>query len=762
MINELFPSYNKKPLKNNYFSHHKKKTEPKVSIVTPVYNSTSIMQETIDSILSQSLYDFEWIIVNDGSDSKATLKMLDKLEKQDSRVKIIHQENKRLAGARNTGLKHSKADFIFLIDSDDLIEPTALEKFYNFLRINEGCYFVNSFLVNFDFTEFFWNANFNSREKFLDQNFGSSMFMARRSLFDHVTYDESDKNINGAEDWDFWLNCSNKNLWGHTIQENLIWYRTTDPKKRNWSNLTDEEKFNQLSDHLRKKYPKLEKITPSLPVLTSNNLLAKKYNPLQKNTLLEKKKKHVLCIFPYLNVGGVDKVNIEIFKGLSKKGFSFTVATTLESDHLWEPLYAEVTPDIFHLANYCKTDFYFEYISYLIESRKPDLIFISNSLYGYLSIPNLKKEFPQIPILDYLHSSVPYWLNGGYPNISSFFSKFINKTLTTYERMRQDLISAGGIASNVETCYINVDEKKFSLNKENRSKIRSSWEIYNEYPIIVFSGRISPEKQPDVLVESIKRLHEHTQDFLCLVIGDGPAMPELKSLIEKNNLQGKIWCLGNQTNEEVAKYLDASDIFFLPSEYEGISLAIFEAMSKGLAIISADVGGQKELVTSDCGRLIERSSKKQEIEHYSNSLIDLVSNYDLRNKMGQNSRKRILDNFRSDQMIDQVHKAFEQVIKKGSSVKADIESHQYQLLLDMYFDTQSISNEIWGQLSNLKSSLENNENQSKEVEVIKQWYFKEYEVLPLWYKRIGHLIKMVNGQKSIKETLKKKREPEKK
>ena len=73
------------------------------------------------------------------------------------------------------------------------------------------------------------------------------------------------------------------------------------------------------------------------------------------------------------------------------------------------------------------------------------------------------------------------------------------------------------------------------------------------------------------------------------------------------------------SNRRIKDLLNAADIFFLPSQMEGISVAIYEAMSMGIVSVGADVGGQSELVTETCGFLIKRDA--QEREHYVGCLL---------------------------------------------------------------------------------------------------------------------------------------------
>jgi glycosyltransferase involved in cell wall biosynthesis len=98
---------------------------PKVSVVIPAYNAMTYLPETVASVLQQTFSDFELIIVNDGS-SDNIVEWVSGLE--DPRVKIISQENRGVAAARNTGIAHAQGEYIAFLDADDLWEPTKLEK----------------------------------------------------------------------------------------------------------------------------------------------------------------------------------------------------------------------------------------------------------------------------------------------------------------------------------------------------------------------------------------------------------------------------------------------------------------------------------------------------------------------------------------------------------------------------------------------------------------------------------------------------------
>lgn len=99
---------------------------PSVSVITPAFNAAATIGATIESVLSQTLNDWEMIVVNDGS-TDDTGHIAESHAKSDSRIRVIHQENSGLSCARNAALSIAKGRYIAILDSDDLWLPRKLE-----------------------------------------------------------------------------------------------------------------------------------------------------------------------------------------------------------------------------------------------------------------------------------------------------------------------------------------------------------------------------------------------------------------------------------------------------------------------------------------------------------------------------------------------------------------------------------------------------------------------------------------------------------
>ena len=103
---------------------------PNISVILPIYNASSCIEETLNYILSQTFTDYEVICVDDGSTDN-TLEVLKEYEKKDNRIKVISQSNGGAGKARNTGLDNSTGDYLAFLDADDLYDPDMLSKAYS-------------------------------------------------------------------------------------------------------------------------------------------------------------------------------------------------------------------------------------------------------------------------------------------------------------------------------------------------------------------------------------------------------------------------------------------------------------------------------------------------------------------------------------------------------------------------------------------------------------------------------------------------------
>ena len=116
-------------LRNNLISFKQQNNSEKISVIMPVFNQEKYLATSLNSLQNQTFEDFEVICINDGSKDNS-LNILKEYASNDSRIKIINQENQGIGRSRNNALKQAKGEYIAFLDPDDTFERTALKSLY--------------------------------------------------------------------------------------------------------------------------------------------------------------------------------------------------------------------------------------------------------------------------------------------------------------------------------------------------------------------------------------------------------------------------------------------------------------------------------------------------------------------------------------------------------------------------------------------------------------------------------------------------------
>ena len=627
---------------------------PAVSIVTPVYNIGPILRETARTVVGQSLQQWEWLIVNDGSSDPETLTILAEYRQSDPRIRVIdHEQNKGISAARNTGYQAARAGVVVQLDGDDLLEPTAIEKWLWFLTSYPEYGFANSYSLGFGARTYLWRGGFQRERAFLQQNQISPNAMVRKDVHAAVGgYDESLRQ--GLEDWEFWLRCAAAGHWGGTIAEHLVWYRRRASHGDHWPNLQGPAQIAAFRDQvLRRRYPRLWEEN-GFPQIQPHPHRA--YDPLPDAlpcaNLLHKDRPRLLLIAPWLRWGGADQFNLDLVHGLIGRGWNVSIAATGNDDHAWLPLFAAATPDIFILQRFLRLVDYPRFLRYLIASRQVDAVLVSNSDLGYQLLPYLRAHFPALPLLDYCHMEEEDWRHGGYPRMAIDYQELLDLSIVSSQHLKQWMVERGAQPDKVAVCHINVDTQRWQPDEQARAGVRRELALHESIPLILYAARLTPQKQPQVLAKTLLSLRRQGVSFAAAVAGDGPQMEWLRAFVRRQGLAAQVRLPGAVSQERMRQLLAAADIFFLPSQMEGIALSIYEAMACGLAVVGADVGGQRELVTPECGVLVGRAGEEDEAAQYAAILADLLRNPQRRQAMGDAGRARVSAHFRLEQMVD--------------------------------------------------------------------------------------------------------------
>lgn len=654
------PGSNRRPIYG--YNLENKSENPVVTIITPFYNTDTVFHETARSVMGQSFQQWEWIIVNDGTTSAKALSVLDSYREVDPRIRIIDCPNNRgPSAARNMAVQNAKTDFVVNVDSDDLIEPTAIEKWFWFLVSYPQFAFVNGYGVGFGAQTYLWQGGCHEYEKFLEENRNDPLYMIRRSTFLEVGgMDEGIRE--GFEDWDFWMRCAYKGHWGFTIPEYLTWYRRRENHNDRWRDWDGGNRQRRFARLLRSKYPDLwirgmPRVYRHQPSPYDNVR-----DDLPATNVLESSKNRLLMIVPWTEMGGADKFNLDLLRELTcYHNYEVTIVATLTGNNSWYHEFAKYTPDIFILDHFLHLSDYPRFFRYIIQSRRITTVLIANSEFAYLILPYLRSYFPDVTFIDYLHMEEDGWKNGGYPRLSLVNQSQLDLTIVSSHHLKKWMIDRGATAEKIEVCTTNINPDEWNPNRYDRTNLRKVMGLDEYCPIILYAGRLVEQKQPMLAAEVFLELKRLNLPFVALVAGDGPFLSTLASFFEQYHMT-EVKMLGAVSNERMRELLAMSDIFFLPSLNEGISLAIYEAMAMGVTPVAANVGGQEELVTPECGILVHRGESER--TDYVQALKFLLSNPEQRQTMGHQARRRIRNHFHLEHMIRRMLELFNEAHRR--------------------------------------------------------------------------------------------------
>lgn len=726
-----------KILNNRKYEEEK---EPIISVIIPFYNDKKYIEQSINCILNQTFPYYEILIIDDGSKDEESLKKLEEVSKIDKRIRVFHKSNEGLAATRDYGAtKSSKTcKYLMFIDSDDLLEPTFMECAYWTLETNKDAAWAYSDSIGFESQIYTWNKWFDS-EKMKKVNELLAISMVRKSDFNRVNgYGLREKAIN--EDWNFWLKLLGHDRYPVHMSFYGMWYRRKETGELKNASKNQKRTLEIIEDTASKITKRVKAI--QYPKYDYNyDLLSDKIDIITPKCV-DNNKINILMILPWMITGGADRFVLDLVSNLDKNKFEITILTTEPNKNVLRQQFEE-NATVYDLTSFLSQKYWLSFINYIIEKNNINLIFNTNSKFGYSILPYLKSKNPNIPIIDYIHMEEWYNRNGGYSRYSTMMKSVIDKTLTCNENSKRILKEHFGRNSEeIETVYIGVDEEKFNPSKFNKNELLEKYGLQNEKRYILsYICRISEQKRPILLLEIVKKLKEKRNDFLVLVVGNGNLLEKMKKKASEMEILENIKFLGNiEKTEEIYALSDAT---INCSIKEGLALTSYESLSMGVPVISANVGGQKELITEDVGIVVTCMQDEKTIyseDYDSNEINDYVVGIEnvLNNleKYKENCRNRILDKFTSKNMINKMTEIFENTyknpndekIKNGKALSENINLTKELITMNMMNDRIEYSWEcteyekkVYGRAYSLKGL-----NYKKELLKEKLWN------IPMW------------------------------
>ncbi len=225
----------------------------------------------------------------------------------------------------------------------------------------------------------------------------------------------------------------------------------------------------------------------------------------------------------------------------------------------------------------------------------------------------------------------------------------VKRVITTGEALRQQLIRDNRLPENhVISVPTGIDTMRFIPG--DKSLARQHLQLPTNRTIVGIVATMRYLKGHLDLVEAAARLN---RDHLWIFVGDGPSRRVIEDKIASLGLEQSVLLVGNQT--DVVPWLQAMDLFVLPSYAEGVPQAVMQASSCGLPVVSTNVGGIPEIVRDgETGKLIPPGDVDQLVK----AIEQILSDQPMRVRWAAQGRQLAMERFGIEKMLDRMEKVF--------------------------------------------------------------------------------------------------------
>ena len=223
--------------------------------------------------------------------------------------------------------------------------------------------------------------------------------------------------------------------------------------------------------------------------------------------------------------------------------------------------------------------------------------------------------------------------------------------------VKQHLVGQGLSEGRITVIHNGVDLKLLS-RPYDRAAFRRVWGLPESAPVLVTVGRLVPEKGHRDLLRAFAQLIHHAEwrELRLLMVGGGILLAPLQAEAAELGLSDRVIFAGFQ--RDVPPFVQAADIFVLPSLREGLSLSALEAMALVKPVVACRVGGTPEVVVEGETGLLVAPSRPEELKH---ALDSLLRHPEQARAMGEAGARRVREAFDLEQMVSKIEEVYREL-----------------------------------------------------------------------------------------------------
>lgn len=232
-----------------------------------------------------------------------------------------------------------------------------------------------------------------------------------------------------------------------------------------------------------------------------------------------------------------------------------------------------------------------------------------------------------------------------------------DKIIAISNATKEYVLRLGAKPRKVEVVYNGVDLVRFRPAKEIREEMRKKLGIAKNAIVVLTVRRLVYKNGIDTLIDAAKIAVKKNMRIVFLVVGKGPDMESIKLQVEQFGIEANFRLAGFVSDEDLPSYYNVADLFVLPSKSgEGLPLVALEAMACGIPIVATDVGGVREILVKDYGRLVTPNQP----EMLAKAILDFAT-VDFSSRKGE-LRAMVEERFSWDTNVERLVEIYEELI----------------------------------------------------------------------------------------------------
>jgi glycosyltransferase involved in cell wall biosynthesis len=348
----------------------------------------------------------------------------------------------------------------------------------------------------------------------------------------------------------------------------------------------------------------------------------------------------ILYIAPWVDLGGADRGTIDWFRNIDRTRWAPSLITTTPSPNRWlhhvEP-YAE---EVWDLPDLMPGSAFPEFILGFIESRGVRVVHIMNARLGFDLLPDMTC-LPEPPaVVVQMHGEEPD--QRGYVRyVTRRYANLIDAFSVISENLKEIVVAYDIPPSRVEVIHLGVDgEGEFDPARVEPLELEG-----NGVKRVLWPGRLVRDKDPLLTVEVLACARERDADFVLDIVGEGHLKEQTRARAEELGVSGMInW---HPPSQEMPRWFRSADLLLMTSLFEGMPLVIYEALAMGVPVVAPALPGNMELMDAQSGVLVE---PRDDADRYADAIVSLLEDDERRTRMGEHSRRRMLEEFSLKEM----------------------------------------------------------------------------------------------------------------